>query len=177
MGAGTAIADLPSLTARDTSEPVTSQPLRVVLDAHGSVPAHGPLFDTALAPTLVVTTVAAPADATDSWLAAGAKVHTVAPGENGVGVDLDATLQHLATLGVLQAMVEGGAQLGGALFETGLVDRLVAYVAPTVLGVVGRPSLATAGPLSIDDATRMRLVDVIRLGDDVRLDYDVDGDG
>ena len=176
VGAGTALADLPSLTARDTREPVTSQPLRVVLDAHGNVPAHGPLFDTSLAPTLVVTTAAAPADATDCWLAAGAKVHTVAASDTGVGVDLDATLQHLATLGVLQAMVEGGAQLAGALFEAGLVDRLVAYVAPTVLGVGGRPSLATAGPLSIEDATRLELVGVTRLGDDVRLDYDVGGD-
>jgi diaminohydroxyphosphoribosylaminopyrimidine deaminase/5-amino-6-(5-phosphoribosylamino)uracil reductase len=172
VGAGTAVADHPSLTARDTREPVARQPLRVVLDAHGRVPAEGPVFDQQLAPTLVVTTAGAPADVADAWLAAGAKVHTVAPGENGVGVDLHDTLRHLAGLGVLQAMVEGGAQVAGALFDAGLVDRYVAYVAPTVLGVVGRPSIATAGPLSVGDAERMRLSHVTRLGDDVRLDYE-----
>src|SRR5262245_52611625 len=176
VGAGTAVADSPSLTARDTREPVDHQPPRVVLDAPGNVPADGPLFDQQLAPTLVVTTAAAPTDVTDSWLAAGAKVHTVASGDSGVGIDLDATFRYLASLGVLQAMVEGGAQLAGALFEAGLVDRYVAYVAPTVLGVVGRPSIATAGPLSVGDADRMRLVDATRLGDDVRLDYEMRAD-
>jgi diaminohydroxyphosphoribosylaminopyrimidine deaminase/5-amino-6-(5-phosphoribosylamino)uracil reductase len=172
IGAGTAIADHPSLTARDTREAVERQPLRVVLDAHGRVTPDGPLFDPGIAPTLVVTTASAPADAADAWLAAGAKVHVVPPGEHGAGVDLPATLAHLATLGVLQAMVEGGAQLAASLLDEGLVDRLVAYVAPTVLGVVGRPSIATAGPLRIGDATRFRLAGVTRLGDDVRLDYD-----
>jgi diaminohydroxyphosphoribosylaminopyrimidine deaminase/5-amino-6-(5-phosphoribosylamino)uracil reductase len=171
VGAGTAIADQPSLTARDTREPVAHQPLRVVLDARGRVAPTGPLFDASLAPTLVVTTAAAPTDASDGWLAAGAKVHVVPPGERGVGVDLHAALAHLATLGVLQAMVEGGAQVAGSLVDAGLVDHLVAYVAPTVLGVAGRPSVDTDGPLGVDDAARFRLVGVTPLGDDVRLDY------
>jgi diaminohydroxyphosphoribosylaminopyrimidine deaminase/5-amino-6-(5-phosphoribosylamino)uracil reductase len=73
VGAGTAVADQPNLTARDTRDPVEHQPLRVVLDAHGQVPADGPLFDQQLAPTLVVTTADAPADVTDAWLAVGAR--------------------------------------------------------------------------------------------------------
>src|SRR5215211_5822293 len=56
VGAGTALADRPALTVRDIDPPVRVPPARVLLDARGRVPAAGPLFDTALAPTLVLTT-------------------------------------------------------------------------------------------------------------------------
>ena len=170
IGAGTALADRPRLTVRDADGPVHTQPLRVLLDATGRVPAEGPLFDPELAPTLVVTTDAVSDDAQRAWLAAGAKVLTVPPAE--AGVDLTATLEVLAGLGVLQALVEGGAALSGSLVESGLADRLVTYVAPTVLGRDGRPALDLAGPARIADAARWRLVDVARVGTDVRLDYE-----
>ena len=172
VGAGTALADRPSLTARDVKPPVTRQPLRVLLDATGRVPADGPLFDPELAPTLVVTTEAAPDAAQQAWLASGAKVLNVPPAAGGTGVDLFATLEVLAGLGVLQALFEGGAALSGSLVEAGLADRLVTYVAPTMLGRDGRPALDLDGPARIADAPRWRLVDVARVGTDVRLDYE-----
>ena len=171
VGAGTAIADRPTLTARDTAEPVPRQPLRVLLDAAGRVPADGPLFDTDLAPTLVVTIDAAPDAAVSAWGAAGAKVQAV-PLAAGGGVDLRATLQLLAGLGVVQALVEGGARIAGALLAADLVDRLVVYVAPTVLGADGVPAFAHAGPRTIADAPRFQLAGVTRLAEDVRLDYE-----
>jgi diaminohydroxyphosphoribosylaminopyrimidine deaminase/5-amino-6-(5-phosphoribosylamino)uracil reductase len=172
IGAGTALADRPRLTVRDADGPVHAQPLRVLLDATGRVPAEGALFDPELAPTLVVTTDAVAGDAQRAWLAAGAKVLTVPPAATGDGVDLAATLEVLAGLGVLQALVEGGAALSGSLVEAGLADRLVTYVAPTVLGRDGRPALDLAGPARIADAARWRLVDIARVGTDVRLDYE-----
>jgi diaminohydroxyphosphoribosylaminopyrimidine deaminase/5-amino-6-(5-phosphoribosylamino)uracil reductase len=172
IGAGTALADRPRLTVRDADAAVATQPLRVLLDASGRVPADGPLFDPELAPTLVVTTEVVPEAAQHAWLAAGAKVLTVPAAPIGGGVDLAATLEVLAGLGVLQALVEGGAALTGSLVEAGLADRLVTYVAPTVLGRDGRPALDVAGPVRIADAPRWRLVDVRRVGTDVRLDYE-----
>ena len=177
IGAGTALADRPRLTVRDADGSPPSPPLRVLLDATGRVPADGPLFDADLAPTVVVTTDAAPDAAQGAWLDAGAKVFTVAPSPRGTGVDLTATLEVLANLGVLQALVEGGAALTGALVEERLADRLVTYVAPTVLGRDGRPALDVAGPARIADAPRWRLVDVRRVGTDVRLDYEPPAEG
>src|SRR3954451_13670526 len=113
IGAGTALADRPRLTVRDADGPTGPAPLRVLLDATGRVPAEGPLFDVELAPTLVVTTDATPDSASRAWLAAGAKVLTVPPAPSGTGVDLGATLEVLAGLGVLQALVEGGGALSG----------------------------------------------------------------
>jgi diaminohydroxyphosphoribosylaminopyrimidine deaminase / 5-amino-6-(5-phosphoribosylamino)uracil reductase len=170
IGAGTALADHPSLTARDVDPPADRQPLRVLLDARGRVPAAGPLFDAALAPTLVVTTEAASSEAADAWRAAGAKVESVpaAPG----GVDLEATLDLLGRRDVLQAMVEGGATLHGALLAAGLVDRLVAYVSPTVLGPGGLPAFPQPDVGTIADAEKWRLVAATTLDDDVRLEYE-----
>ena len=170
IGAGTALADHPSLTARDVDPPVDRQPLRVLLDARGRVSATGPLFDPALAPTLVVTTEAAPSEAVDSWRSAGAKVETVPAAAEGV--DLEATLDLLGRRDVLQAMVEGGAMLHGALLAAGLVDRLVAYVSPTVLGPRGLAAFPQPDVGTTADAEAWRLLSATSLGDDVRLEYE-----
>ncbi len=172
VGAGTALADRPSLTVRGAEPAPGHPPLRVVLDGRGRVPADGPLFDTALAPTLVITTADAAPGAIDSWRAAGAKVEVVAPAAGGTGVDLDEALALLGREDVLQVLVEGGGTLLGSALAAELAQRLVVYIAPLVLGTRGAPGLALAGPDAIADATRYDLVDVRRLGPDVRLSYE-----
>jgi len=171
VGAGTALLDRPQLTVRDVEAP-HRPPLRVVLDAAGRVPAEGPLFDVSTAPTLVITTEAAPRAAVDAWRSAGAKVETVAPARTGSGVDLEAALSLLGAEGVVQAMVEGGPILLGALVAADLADRLVLYIGGMVLGAAGRPALDWPGPPQLDGAPRFALADVARLGDDLRLDFD-----
>jgi diaminohydroxyphosphoribosylaminopyrimidine deaminase / 5-amino-6-(5-phosphoribosylamino)uracil reductase len=170
VGAGTALADRPSLTARDVDPPAERQPLRVLLDARGRVPATGPLFDPALAPTLVVTTDAAPASAIDGWRAAGAKVETVPPAPGGV--DLVATLDLLGRHDVVQALFEGGSEVHGALLTAGLADRLVAYVAPLTLGPRARAAFPAPDPATLADARRWRLLSATLIGGDVRLEYE-----
>jgi diaminohydroxyphosphoribosylaminopyrimidine deaminase/5-amino-6-(5-phosphoribosylamino)uracil reductase len=182
IGSGTALADRPALTVRDADQPPPAPPLRVLLDARGRVPADGPLFDTSTAPTLVLTTDRAPAGAIDAWHAAGAKVEVLAgappgPGREagegaGDGVDPTAALQVLGGLGVLQAMVEGGATLHGGLLDAGLVDHVTAYIAPTLLGACAQPAFAAAGPRSLDLAPRYRLVAQRQVGDDLRVDWE-----
>jgi len=173
VGAGTAIADQPRLTARDVALPPECPATRVLLDARGRVPAIGPLFDTGAAPTLMVTTYAASPGAVDAWRAAGAKVEQVAPGADGVGVDLTETFALLGREGVLQALVEGGGSLLGQVLAGGHAQRLVVYVAPLALGTRGTPALGFAGPDTITDASRYALTGVRRLGPDARLDYEV----
>jgi diaminohydroxyphosphoribosylaminopyrimidine deaminase/5-amino-6-(5-phosphoribosylamino)uracil reductase len=170
VGSGTALADRPTLTARPVDAPAERQPLRVLLDARGRVPAYGPLFEPGDAPTLVLTSDAATREARDDWAASGAKVEVLPPGVGG-GVDLVAVLELLGSNGVLQAMVEGGPTVHGALLRDGLVDRLVAYVAGAVLGPEGRPGFLAPTPATLAAAPRLRLQDVHALGDDVRLDY------
>ncbi|MFM7615858.1 MAG: bifunctional diaminohydroxyphosphoribosylaminopyrimidine deaminase/5-amino-6-(5-phosphoribosylamino)uracil reductase RibD [Actinomycetes bacterium] len=171
VGSGTALADRPSLTARDCDPPAERQPRRVLLDARGRVPAVGPLFDPALGSPLVFTTAAAPAERIAEWQAVGAEVESVDPQDGGV--HLEQVLVALAERhGVVQALVEGGAALHGALLDHGLADRIVAYVAPVLLGRDARPAFDVAGPATLADAARWRIVDTTPCGADVRITLD-----
>jgi diaminohydroxyphosphoribosylaminopyrimidine deaminase/5-amino-6-(5-phosphoribosylamino)uracil reductase len=172
VGSGTALADQPSLTARDAQNAPERAPVRVLLDGRGRVPATGPLFDADLAPTLVITTAAAAPGAVDAWRAAGAKVETVGADAAGAGVDLGGALALLGREGVLQVLVEGGGTLLGSVLAGDHAQRLVVYVAPLVLGTRATPGFALAGPDTIAEASRYRLADLRRLGPDVRLDYE-----
>lgn len=170
VGSGTAIADSPLLTVR-LPEEVGNQPLRVLLDGRGRVLATGPLFDTELASTLVITTDNAPNRIIDDWRAAGAKVETVNPSTTGQGVDLRQVLELLGAHGVIQALFEGGPKVSGALIADDLVDYLVAYTAGIVLGTDATPSFAAQGVPSLDEAPKFALRSCVAVGTDARLDF------
>jgi diaminohydroxyphosphoribosylaminopyrimidine deaminase/5-amino-6-(5-phosphoribosylamino)uracil reductase len=92
----------------------------------------------------------------------------VLPAADEGGVDLGALLKALAERDVVSVLLEGGPTLAGAFVRDGLVDRVIGYVAPALLGD-GPPALQGAGVGTIADAVRLSLVEVVRLGDDVRL--------
>ncbi len=172
VGPATARMDQPTLTARDTSLGPWGQPLRVLLDAKGSVPVAGPLAEVNLAPTLVVTTDRAESTTLDAWRAVGAEVAAVGPGPDGRGVDLDATLHLLGSDHlVFQALIEGGGKLHGAFIAEGHAQRLITYVAPVILGERGRPVLAYPGAETLVDAPRWEITDVAVFEPDVRVTY------
>jgi len=173
VGPATAIADRPSLTARDVELGPWGQPRRVLIDAKGRVPVTGPLADAMLAPTTVYVTDRMPIETQTEWKAAGADVRVVGRGPDGNGVDLEAVLVGLATeYHVFQALIEGGGKLHGAFIREGRADRLVTYVAPLILGERGRAVLAHEGPDTLADASRWRITDVTPIGADVRITYD-----
>ena len=77
-------------------------------------------------------------------------------------------LKALADRGVVSVLLEGGPTLAAAFLRAGLVERVVGYVAPALLGA-GPPAVGDLGVGTIDDAVRLRLDEVVRFGDDVRL--------
>jgi diaminohydroxyphosphoribosylaminopyrimidine deaminase/5-amino-6-(5-phosphoribosylamino)uracil reductase len=162
VGISTVLADDPHLTVRDADGTLAPrQPLRVVVDSTFRVPATARVLDGA-APTLVATTVEPPA---------GTKAdHVVLPRAADGHTDVRALLAHLYERGVRHLFVEGGPKLAGTLVAERLVDRVVGYVAPLAIGS-GKPLLDSAGAPTLDAAWRLRLDDVTRVGDDVRITW------
>jgi diaminohydroxyphosphoribosylaminopyrimidine deaminase/5-amino-6-(5-phosphoribosylamino)uracil reductase len=167
VGAGTALADAPSLTVR-LREYRGRQPLRVVLDSRGRVPASGPLFEP-VAPTLVATTPAAPDAVRRAWEEAGAEVAVLEPDRGRV--PLPGLLELLGKRAVQGVLIEGGPTVAWSAVAGRLVDRLVLYLgarliggreAPGALAGDGVPTIARAMPVAV---TRVR-----RVGEDLRVE-------
>lgn len=148
-GVGTVLTDDPHLTVRDEHGGLAGeQPLRVVVDSSGRTP-----------PTARVRDDAAP-----TWVATAADLGT---GPDG-GVDLVALLKELWARERTLVLLEGGPALAGAFLRAGLVDRVVAYLAPMLLGD-GMPALTGTGTATLSDAVALQVIDVTRLGSDVRI--------
>jgi diaminohydroxyphosphoribosylaminopyrimidine deaminase/5-amino-6-(5-phosphoribosylamino)uracil reductase len=160
VGIGTVLADDPHLTVRDGDTLAAHQPLRVVVDSRFRIPETARVLDGA-APTLVATTVEPAETKAD---------HVVLPAAADGHTDVRALLAHLYERGVRHLLVEGGPKLAGTLADERLVDRVVGYVAPVAIGS-GQPVLGNAGAPTIGAAWRLRLDDVTRFGDDVRLTW------
>jgi diaminohydroxyphosphoribosylaminopyrimidine deaminase/5-amino-6-(5-phosphoribosylamino)uracil reductase len=161
-GIGTVRDDDPRLDVRLL--PTVHQPLRVVLDSDFTTPASARL----LAPPGRVLVVGARqhADRMTALRDAGAEVLLLA-GPQG-RVDLSALIDKLALDGVNELHVEAGATLNAALLQTGLVDELLLYLAPKLLGP-GRDLAALPALQQLSQALEMRFEDVYRVGDDVCL--------
>lgn len=140
VGTGTVLADNPHLTVRD----VAGQALDVgrqplrVVIGLRTVPADAAVLDDA-AETLVL--------------------NTREPGE---------VLKRLLARDRQHVLLEGGPTLAGAFLRAGLVDRVIAYLAPAMLGA-GPAALSDAGVGTIADAIRLEIIDIARVGPDVRL--------
>jgi len=166
VGIGTVLADDPHLTVRTADGAlVARQPLRVVLDSGGRTPVGARVLDGA-APVTVVTTAGGASTLGD--LGSKVDVAVVDPGRDG-RVDLVAALAALLDRGVVHLLVEGGPRVSASFVDADLVDRAVVYVAPALMGS-GPPAVdGGAGTPTIDALRRLRLDDVRRVGDDVRL--------
>lgn len=137
-GIGTVLADDPRMDVRLV--PTARQPVRIVLDPQGRLPPDARI------------------------LQPPGEVRVIGPGR----ADLPALMTELGAQGINELHVEAGPTLSGAFLDTGLVDELLVYQAPVLLGA-GRP-LAELAPLSgLDAARRWRLVEATPVGQDLRL--------
>lgn len=154
-GSGTVGADDPSLTVRDV--PCSRQPLRVVIDSRLQTPAAAKVL--AGEGALIFSAV--------EGSIPGAEV-VAAPDDKGK-VDLVAMMRELGRRGINEVLVEGGVQLNGSLLAAGLVDELLIYQAPLVIGNAARGMFDLPQLTDLAGARRLRFVDSCRLGDDLRL--------
>lgn len=162
-GSGTVLADDPRLDVRLPG--TVRQPLRVVLDSQLRTPLAARILEPPGRALLFASDAGLSGAA--ALTAAGASVVAVPTGSGGV--DLEAVMRHLTGLEVNELHIECGARLAGSLLAAHLVDELVVYVAPVLLGEGARP-LAALGSLSrMADRYRMEFLEARRVGADLRL--------
>jgi len=153
IGIGTALADDPRLTVRDTPG---ASPLRVVFDTKLRLPVHARLVESAREiPTWVLAGLDAPGEAEAELVAHGVEVMRCPLSSEG-RIDMLAALHALANRGIVTLMVEGGAELAGSLLAHRLADELHAFLAPNLLGPRGRAGAVDwAGPATPSEAPRI----------------------
>ena len=161
-GVGTVLEDNPRLDVRLVE--TVLQPLRVIVDSRLDTPPASRMLD---APGAALIYAAAPDESRRAALESRGVQIALMPGPSGK-VDLAAMLEDLAARGINELHVEAGHKLNGSFVREGLVDELLIYMAPKLLGA-GR-ELAAFGPLeSLQDSLALRFVSVTQIGDDLRL--------
>jgi len=167
-GINTVLADDPRLNVRGIETP--RQPLRVVLDSQLRIPLEARvLYDGG---NTLIYTVLRNERKTVILQDLGATVVVMPGGQGQVG--LPAILRDLAQRGCNEVLVEAGSTLNGALLRADLVDELLLYVAPQLLGDTAR-SMAQLGELtSLDQRVGLQWQDVRQVGNDLRVTVKVE---
>ncbi|GAA0617795.1 bifunctional diaminohydroxyphosphoribosylaminopyrimidine deaminase/5-amino-6-(5-phosphoribosylamino)uracil reductase RibD [Thalassospira tepidiphila] len=170
VGAKTVIADDPSLTCRLAGRGHQS-PLRVILDRAGDVPVTARLVQTADdVPTWLVTANKNFAELSEKFQKTAVKV--ISAGCADDHLDLHDVLRKLADEGLTRVLVESGGNLAAGLIRAGVVDRIIHFVAPSLIGGDGKAMIADLGLKQLADAPHFKRTSVREVGADIAVTYD-----
>jgi diaminohydroxyphosphoribosylaminopyrimidine deaminase/5-amino-6-(5-phosphoribosylamino)uracil reductase len=167
VGVETVIADNPRLTRR-LGLNQTGHWLRVVLDSHLRTPADSIVVCSDPDQTLIVHTPDAPHDRRRRFANAGVHLMEI-DSDPSARIDLRTLVANLARRNVTSLLVEGGATIHGSFVDTGLVDEVIFFVAPMLIGGPGQPAVAGRGVADLELAPRLRFEGVDRHGDDLEI--------
>lgn len=163
-GIGTVLADDPRLDVRDV--PTVLQPRRAVVDTNARLPASARIIHP---PGCALAYVGAGADTTHLAEACASQSLEIVPLPMcGGHIDLERVVVDLHGRDINEIHVEAGAALNAAFLAKGIVDELLVYIAPRLIGP-GRPAADLPALDSVSDAHGFRLHDVARVGSDLRL--------
>jgi len=168
-GANTVLTDDPYLTCRTggTGGTVKKQSLRVIIDGKGRTPTTARVFNE---PGRALLVVGEPLEPQKRQALARAGVEIVELSSREGTVDLAGLLKTLGERGVTSVLVEGGGILLGSLFDSRLVDKVVAFIAPLILGgEEATTPVAGKGVERVIDAIRLERLSVAKLGDDLMI--------
>ena len=162
VGLGTVRADNPELTVRDVAPPRVS-PARVVFTRRGQLPLTSAIARSAMeTPTIVV---AESVDLSYARRLMALGVEVVA------GTSIEEAMRALRQRGIRSMLVEGGAVITGALLGANLVDRLIIFQAPVLLGAGSLPGFENAPTMAATGARRYPIVRRVELDDDLMTVY------
>ena len=174
-GIGTVLADDPSMNVRLSADELSGvdsddflhQPLRVVLDTRLRMPPRAKMLSLP-GQTLIVCGQGASAETEDELQAAGAEILRLP--QLGGRIDLSGVLRALAARGVNELLIESGSILAGSALQAGLVDELIVYVAPNLMGDAARGLVSLPGLERLAERVDLEFRDVRRVGRDLRIE-------
>ncbi len=177
-GAGTILADDPRLTVRENelpkfypTPPFIRQPLRIIVDEHLSIPTNAKILSES-GKTLIFTSTY-DEGIKNALEKKGAEVIYL-PSQTG-GIDLTVMAQKLATdYEVNEVHLETGATLGGAMLRAGLVDELVIYMAPVLMGSKARSLFNLPNINVMSESIPLKIEDIRAVGNDWRITAKID---
>ena len=161
-GSGTILSDNPSMTVRDIH--IEKQPLRVVVDSQLQTPIDAKIL---AGGNVLIAFASDASNKSSALLNAGAELLCI-PNSDGK-VCLNTLLSHLASREINEVLVEGGEGLNGALLAQGLIDELVIYYAPKLMGSAGKGLFALPELTQMSQASDLHILDVRHVGNDIRL--------
>lgn len=164
VGVGTVLADNPSLTTRLVEG---KNPVRVIVDSTARTPLDSKVVTDKSARTLIATTSKALPDKISAFEACGVEVITAGDGER---VDLKILMQELAQREITSVLVEGGGTIHFSMLNAGLVDKILAFVAPKIIGGANAlTAVEGAGFAKLSDAVGLKNFTAEQLGNDILL--------
>ncbi|MBM2825927.1 MAG: 5-amino-6-(5-phosphoribosylamino)uracil reductase [Dehalococcoidales bacterium] len=169
VGANTVIADDPHLTCRYGGKggEVKKQPLRVIIDGRGRTPLTAQVFSQPGKALLAMGKPVTP-EKKEVLAKAGAELLEL-PSESGM-IDLAGLLRALGEREITSVLVEGGGILLGSLFDHRLVDKVIVFIAPIIIGgEAARTAVAGVGVDKVKDAFKLERVSVERFGEDLMM--------
>ena len=170
VGSGTVQADNPRLTTR--LDEGGRDPVRIVFDGKLETSLQATVYvQSSNANVVLVTSSEQSTGALQPYRDAGVEIVQVA--RNSDGLDLSAALVELGKRNLQHILLEGGSTLGGAMMRAGLVDRVMIFVAPKLLGGVGRSLLAGEGVASISEAYPLVSMCVRQIDTDILIEGEV----
>ncbi len=165
VGINTVLSDDPRLTVRNHhGSPNKRQPLRIVVDSQGRTPSAARLLKEP-GNILIATTEGAHKQKIKS-----PELETVCFPAKESRVDLEILMRHLGQRNISSVLVEGGGTITGSLFDLGLVDKIVAFVAPIIIG--GKEAITPvtgAGVDKVSQALRLHRTRIEHFGEDIAI--------
>jgi diaminohydroxyphosphoribosylaminopyrimidine deaminase/5-amino-6-(5-phosphoribosylamino)uracil reductase len=167
-GVNTVLKDDPQLTARcggGRGGTAKKQPLRIIIDGTGSTPVKAKVF-TEPGNTLIVIAREITEQERENYRSVGAEILEI-PSNNGF-IELNELMKELGRRQVMSVLVEGGSILFGSMFDQKLVDKVVAFVAPIIIGGdKAKTAIGGRGVEKVMDAVKLKYLSEERFGDDI----------
>ena len=166
VGIGTVLRDDPMLT---TGIKGGRDPYRIVLDSRLKIPEEARVIGDFPARVVIMATELAPEDKIERLAKRGVRIMTL-PSKEG-RVDVKSSLSKLGEIGIMSLLVEGGSEVNGSFLDEGLIDKLLLFISPKLIGDRQAPGIfAGRGVSTLQEAIPLKGMKTRRIGEDVLLE-------